>query len=76
MADYTTRYLFEVDIVERDIDRKAKQIARQLQLALERNITATSGLVKDELELSMAIELANKAITSQTRRLPANIRRL
>lgn len=76
MPDYTTRYTFEVDLLERDIARKAQQIAKILEQSLTRTTPAASKLAVQERELSAAFEATNAAITSQTRRLSYHMKRL
>jgi len=69
MADYTTRYLFEIDILEKDVARKAQDIARKLEAALARSSAPDDKLAAAQRRLASAFDLANKSITSQTRRL-------
>jgi len=66
MPDYTTKYLFEIDVLEHGVASKAQDIARKLEASLGQNITAGKGLVTAQEELAKAIELANTKITEQT----------
>ena len=68
MADYTTRYLFEIDLIESNIDSKAKAIAKTLEQTLEKANATNKVLAETERDLGAAFDITNKSITSQTRR--------
>lgn len=76
MLDYTTRYTFEIDLIEQDVAQKAQQIAQKLERILVRDVAATRNLTTQQQALRVSYDETNIAITSQTRRLLYHMRRL
>ena len=76
MPDYTTRYLFEIDLIDKDVAKKAQQLSATLDAMIKQTTSATQAAIVVEQNYAAALDNANTAITSQTRRLGNNLNRL